>query len=80
MVGFWEFTLFYYMSEHETAEDFLKIAGKFKLGCLLTEQQNPLTVGLSQLAKDDLNAAINLIKRLDHDTMTILKGLLPQLH
>jgi len=33
--------------EIETAEDFLKIAHKFKLGCLLTEQQNPHTIGLS---------------------------------
>ena len=34
-------------SETETADDFLKIAHKFKLGCLLTEQQNPKTKGLA---------------------------------
>ena len=67
------------MLEEETAEDFLKIASNFKLGCLLTEQQNPLTVGMSDLTKNDLPAAVNLIKKLDYDTMTILKGLIPQL-
>lgn len=67
------------MLETETADDFLKIAANFKLGCLLTEQQNPKTIGMAELAKDDLPAAINLIKDLDIETMQILKKLIPQL-
>lgn len=57
----------------ETAQDFLKIAPQFKLGCLLTEQQNPITIGLSNLAKNDLPNAINTVKKLDVKTMNILK-------
>jgi N-acetylmuramic acid 6-phosphate etherase len=37
----------------------------FKLGCLQTEQQHPNTIGLSDLAKNDLPAAIARIKDLD---------------
>jgi N-acetylmuramic acid 6-phosphate etherase len=37
----------------------------FKLGCLQTEQQHPHTIGLSDLAKNDLPAAIARIKDLD---------------
>lgn len=66
-------------SENETAEDFLKIAPQFKLGCLLTEKQNPLTIGMSDLAKNDLPTAINRIKQLDINTMKILQGKIPQL-
>ena len=34
-------------TETETAQDFLAFAHKFKLGCLPTEQQSPITIGLS---------------------------------
>lgn len=64
-------------SENETAEDFLKIAPQFKLGCLLTEKQSPLTVGLSDIAKKDLPKAINIIKKLDYNTMKILESKIP---
>jgi hypothetical protein len=37
------------------------------LGCLLTEQQNPKTVGLSDYAQNDLPKAISMIKDLDID-------------
>lgn len=66
-------------SEAETAEDFLSFAHKFKLGCLLTEQQNPKTVGLSQLAQTDLLKAISIIKALDVDTMNILRSKVDEL-
>ena len=66
-------------SEDETAEDFLKIADKFKLGCLQTEQQNPKTIGLSDLAKNDLPKAISIIKELDIDLVEILKTKIPEL-
>jgi N-acetylmuramic acid 6-phosphate etherase len=38
----------------------------------LTEQQNPKTVGLSQIAQEDLHKAISIIKGLDIDTINIL--------
>ena len=66
-------------SEDETAEDFLKIADKFKLGCLQTEQQNPKTIGLSDFAKNDLSKAISIIKELDIDLVEILKTKIPEL-
>ena len=53
------------MMNTQTADYFLQIADKFKLGCLLTEQQNPKTIGLSQMAKNDLPKAISMIKDLD---------------
>lgn len=59
-------------SEGETAEDFLSFSHKFKLGCLLTEQPNPKTIGLSQLAQSDVKQAIEVIKGLDVDTINIL--------
>ena len=65
--------------EGQTADDFLKIADKFKLGCLLTEQQNPKTDNLSEYAKTDLPKAISIIKGLDIDLVHILKGKLPEL-
>ena len=46
------------MDQNETADDFLSFSHKFKLGCLLTEQQNPKTIGLSEMAKNDLPLAI----------------------
>jgi hypothetical protein len=55
----------------------LGFAHKFKLGCLLTEQQNPKTVGLSDLAKTDLPKAIATIKDLDIDLVEILKSKIP---
>lgn len=66
-------------SENETANDFLQFAHKFKLGCLLTEQQNPKTIGLSEYAKTDLPKAIDIIKGLDIDLCDTLKSKLPEL-
>lgn len=43
----------------------MKFAHKFKLGCLLTEQQNPKTKGLAEMAKQNLPQAIKIIKELD---------------
>lgn len=65
------------MDQNETADDFLSFSHKFKLGCLLTEQQNPKTIGLSEMAKNNIQDAISTIKELDFDTFTILKGKIP---
>ena len=64
----------------ETAEDFLTFAHKFKLGCLLTEQQNPKTIGMAEMAQADLPKAVQMIKGLDVETIQILASKLPELH
>ena len=66
-------------SETETADDFLKISHKFKLGCLLTEQQCPHTLNLSHLAHNDLAQAIDKIKFLDANTIKTLRQKIPAL-
>jgi hypothetical protein len=43
---------------YESAEDFLSISHKFKLGCLVTEKQNPKSIGLSQKAQQNIPEAI----------------------
>lgn len=65
--------------EVETADYFLEIAHRFKLGCLLTEQQNPLTIGLAEIAQSDLPKAISIIKELDITTINILLTKIDQL-
>lgn len=58
----------------QLAEHFLSICHMFKLGCLQTEMQHPHTIGLSDLAKNDLPAAISRIKDLDVNTIQVLAG------
>ena len=51
---------------------FLAIADQFQLGMLDTERPHPKTTALSQLANDDLPAAIELLKEVDRDALSIL--------
>ncbi|MBN1156177.1 hypothetical protein JXA85_01040 [Candidatus Woesearchaeota archaeon] len=44
---------------------YLSVAKDFKLGCLDTEQQHPLSLQLSQQAKDDLYLALDNLKKID---------------
>ena len=39
-------------------EEFLKISGQFKLGALVTEASHPVTANLSDVAKQDIPAAL----------------------
>ena len=46
---------------------------------MLTEQQNPKTIGLSDFAKNDVQKAISIIKDLDIELVEILKTKIPEL-
>ena len=46
-------------------EDFLKQYPDFKLGHLLTESLHPDTMELSELAKNDLDRAISVLRAVD---------------
>ncbi len=49
----------------EKAKKFLTAEQAFRLGDLLTESLHPKTRGLSQIAKDDLDAAIRMLQSVD---------------
>lgn len=51
------------------SEDFLKISGQFKLGALVTESSHPVTANLSEVAKKDIGAALNLLFEADGDVV-----------
>src|ERR1044072_4208367 len=43
------------------SEDFLKISGQFKLGALVTEASHPVTARLSEVAREDIAKALDLL-------------------
>ncbi len=47
------------------AEEFLKVAGDFQLGNLPTEQRHPLTYELAELSRNDIPAALSILKDID---------------
>ncbi len=51
------------------SEEFLKIAGQFKLGALVTEASHPVTVNLSGIAARDISAALNALFEVDGDVV-----------
>jgi N-acetylmuramic acid 6-phosphate etherase len=51
------------------SDDFLKIADQFKLGVLTTEFSHPVTAELSQTAKRDVAAALDLLFDVDADVV-----------
>ncbi len=51
------------------SEDFLKISSQFKLGSLVTESSHPVTANLSEVAKHDIAAALNLLFEADGDVV-----------
>jgi N-acetylmuramic acid 6-phosphate etherase len=51
------------------SEEFLKIAGQFKLGALVTESSHPVTANLSEIAKTDISAALKLLFETDADVV-----------
>jgi len=53
----------------ERSDEFLKIAGQFKLGSLVTEQSHPVTANLSTVARKDIAAALDLLFQVDEDVM-----------
>ena len=51
------------------SEEFLKISGQFKLGALVTESSHPVTANLSEVAKQDITAALKLLFDVDDDVV-----------
>ena len=49
--------------------DFLQISGQFKLGALVTESSHPVTANLSEVARTDTAAALDLLFRADEDVL-----------
>lgn len=55
-------------SDKRSAE-FLKISGQFKLGALVTESSHPVTANLSEVAKQDIAKALDLLFQVDNDVI-----------
>ena len=51
------------------SDDFLRIAGQFKLGGLVTESSHPATSNLSETAKCDITAALKQLFEADADVV-----------
>ncbi len=51
------------------AEGFLSISDQYKLGGLVTESSHPETSDLSELAANNLNKAVTVLKELDINTI-----------
>ncbi len=49
--------------------DFLQISGQFKLGALVTESSHPVTANLSEVARIDTAAALDLLFQADEDVL-----------
>ena len=56
-------------SSQKRSEEFLKISGQFKLGVLVTEASHPVTANLSEVAKQDVSAALKLLFDVDDDVL-----------
>ncbi|HEY1490662.1 MAG TPA: hypothetical protein VGF90_06445 [Verrucomicrobiae bacterium] len=56
-------------SSQARSEEFLKISGQFKLGVLVTESSHPVTANLSEVAKQDIAAALKLLFDVDDDVI-----------
>ena len=61
------------------AEAFLKVCDQFRLGELITESPHPLTVGLAEMAQQDLPRAINAFHEVDKRAMAAVAGALEPL-
>jgi N-acetylmuramic acid 6-phosphate etherase len=59
------------MSEasNKRSEEFLKISGQFKLGALITESSHPVTANLSEVAKQNIAQALDLLFQVDKDVI-----------
>ncbi|MGD0253839.1 MAG: hypothetical protein ABSC01_14230, partial [Verrucomicrobiota bacterium] len=56
-------------SSQKRSEEFLKISGQFKLGAIVTESSHPVTVNLSDVARQDVAAALKLLFDVDDDVV-----------
>ncbi len=53
----------------ERSDEFLKLSSQFKLGALVTESSHPITANLSDVAKRDIAAALDLLFQVDQDVL-----------
>ena len=60
-------------------QDFIKVCSQYKLGELQTEQSHPATGNLSNLAKNDLIMALQLLHQIDAFALTSINGALTQI-
>lgn len=56
-------------SSDKRSAEFLKISGQFKLGDLVTESSHPVTASLSEVAKQDVSRALDLLFQADQDVL-----------
>src|SRR5277367_2130615 len=56
-------------SSQARSAEFLKISSQFKLGALVTEASHPVTANLSEVAKQDIAAALKLLFDVDDDVV-----------
>ncbi len=56
-------------SSDQRSDEFLKISGQFKLGALVTESSHPVTANLSEVAKEDIPKALDLLFQVDNDVV-----------
>src|SRR5277367_5217405 len=56
-------------SSQARSAEFLKISSQFKLGALVTESSHPVTADLSEVAKQDIAAALKLLFDVDDDVV-----------
>jgi N-acetylmuramic acid 6-phosphate etherase len=57
------------VSSKHRSEEFLKISSQFKLGALVTESSHAVTANLSEVAKQDIAAALKLLFQADGDVV-----------
>lgn len=56
-------------TSQQRSDEFLKIAGQFKLGALVTESSHPVTADLSEIAGRNSGAALDLLFQADEDVL-----------
>ena len=56
-------------SSNKRADDFLQISHQFQLGALVTESSHPVTVNLSDVARRDTAAGLDLLFKVDEDVL-----------
>lgn len=64
---------------HRKAEEFLKVASQFQLGALPTERRHPLTNELAALSRNDILAALSILKDIDLGVLSFIASRLPEL-
>jgi N-acetylmuramic acid 6-phosphate etherase len=54
---------------NKRSAEFLKVAGQFKLGALVTEASHPVTAQLSEVARQDIASALKSLFEVDEDVV-----------